>query len=337
MFQKLFVPIAVASFLLVSDHLYAGGPARICLPIDGVTSENADACAKRLTEALSARLWKYSRTNNIVMRENVGQWYAMFYPMKDVRLSDVEAALEGSSFAVPRDKLRMFGHVILEIEVGDSAREALINELAGLKHVSVDGTDQSDNVAVVTIDMPYPDAFGREREQFGTQPFEELRFIRNDFSSDRSTKSNPPATVSELPTLGVFQEVLARRKAKLIDLRWSSRWGCRILGCVTAKAAKGKNAAESYANLDGDYGFSYSRDRATFVLAIRVDKSGKLTANWRSGDREIPVTDLKYQDGTLTFDSEIGSYKGSLTKSGALNGTYTTNGREYSVLSKKLR
>ena len=86
----------------------------------------------------------------------------------------------------------------------------------------------------------------------------------------------------------------------------------------------------------GHYAFSYTENDVSLSLAVRVDDEGQLTAAWRSADGEVPVTDLKYDDGALTFDSPRGSYRGRLTARGALNGTYSTNGRDYSVLASRM-
>lgn len=95
----------------------------------------------------------------------------------------------------------------------------------------------------------------------------------------------------------------------------------------------------------GNYGFNYSPDDCTAAVAVRIDQEGKLTAKWLISDGkvpitdagEVPITDLMYEKGKLTFESKLGSYKGSLTQRKSLNGTYTTEaGEEYSVLSQRL-
>jgi hypothetical protein len=86
----------------------------------------------------------------------------------------------------------------------------------------------------------------------------------------------------------------------------------------------------------GNYGFSYAKDEAIFSLAIRMNDKGKLTAEWLNVNGKVPITDLVYKEGKLTFKSKLGDYEGRLTQQKSLNGTYTTDKRAFSVLSMRL-
>ena len=80
-----------------------------------------------------------------------------------VKLSDVEAALDGSIFSVPRDKLRVFGHVTLEVKTR-ARPEELENDLAAMEFVSVGESKTDQDVLLVTVDMPYWRSFGAEMD-----------------------------------------------------------------------------------------------------------------------------------------------------------------------------
>src|SRR5688572_11369245 len=118
-----------------SARLYAGGPARLCLPIDGVTAENSTQCASRLTEALRPAVY-----DDVVMQQDEGEWYAAFNLKTDVSLSDVRDAFKGSGFTVPDHKLRLFGHVILEIQTSTASTDSLVTQLDELEHAAVDSS-----------------------------------------------------------------------------------------------------------------------------------------------------------------------------------------------------
>src|SRR5262245_47739204 len=102
------VPVAVAR---------AGGPPYLCLPLDGVNAGNVQKCTELLDSKLAGKFFEQGNwPRGVKISERSGQWYLAFYMGSDVRLSDVTSALEGSGASVPLDKLRFFGHVILEIE-----------------------------------------------------------------------------------------------------------------------------------------------------------------------------------------------------------------------------
>jgi hypothetical protein len=221
-----------AVLLLFPTRLLAGGPPWLCLPIDGVTAGNAKACADFLTAELKDKSAGPGWDRGVQIHQHANQWYLTFYMGKDVALSDVEAALKGSSYSIPRDRLRLFGHVILEIDAGKAAPKELLAALDKLDYVSIEKTDDKDNLFLVTLDMPYPvEDGGRDGLNVAF-----AKFQRNDFASDQSTKTEPATTSRELPSYKAFRDVVAAHKASLKDVRWSAQYACRPLGGVAVEA-----------------------------------------------------------------------------------------------------
>jgi hypothetical protein len=234
MLRKTSVFAVALVLVLVSASLWAGGPPRLCLPIDGVTDANADACAKLLAEALGDKLWSHpGRPGGVQIHRDGRQAYATCYLERHVALGDVEAALKGSEFSVPRDKLRLFGHVTLEIDAGEAAPGELIADLAAIDFLSVEESKSDKGVLRVTVDMPYPATADRVHEEWTS--FRDEVFQWTDFSSDQSRKSEAPAKARDLPSYGALREVVAKHKASLKDLHWNSGWGCRLLGGVAVE------------------------------------------------------------------------------------------------------
>ena len=221
--------IAATFLLLFPATLLAGGPPWLCLPLDGVTANSAQACGKQLTAALDNKLWEFDEGDRAVhVRAHDKQWYLTFPMGKDVSLAEVEAALKGSGYTIPRDRLRLFGHVILEIDAGKAPAKELLAGLAALEYVSVERSAATGSRLLVTVDMPYP-AGDRAMER-GAVGWE--KFAWNDFSSDQATRSESPAKAAQLPSCGDFRELIARHGASLKDMRWSPDFACRVLGGV---------------------------------------------------------------------------------------------------------
>jgi hypothetical protein len=229
---------AVAACLLFPAGLFAGGPPMLSLPIAGVTAENSGTCAEMLTAKLEKKLSSIGDAKPAVeIRHEGSQSYLVFYLQDDVALHDVEAALKGSSCTIPRDKLRFFGHVVLAVDAGTTPSEKLSKNLQAdlkkLDHVSVAAVETKDNLLLVTVDMPYLVENGRSyRETVGWNTFQ-----RNDLASDPSTKSESPITARNLPNYTAFRDLVAKHKATLTDIRWSTKYACRPVGCVTAPEA----------------------------------------------------------------------------------------------------
>jgi hypothetical protein len=87
---------------------------------------------------------------------------------------------------------------------------------------------------LVTVDMPYPVEDGGPRNK--TVGWD--KFQRNDLLSDPATKSEAPTTARALPSFGAFRDLVAKHQVKLTDIRWSTNYACRVVGCVAAPDAK---------------------------------------------------------------------------------------------------
>jgi hypothetical protein len=218
----------IAATLMFPTLLVAGGPPRLCLPIDGVTADQVEACAKLLTEKLAAKI-SPDPYGGVRMHEYKDQRYFSFYMGEDVRLSQIEAALKGSGFSVPRGRLRFFGHAVLEVETGDAQVNDMLSALEKVDHVSVDQSQlkHEKERLLVTVDMPYPVEDRPREERAGWETF-----ARCDFSSDQSTRSEAPTTAEKLPDYGAFRDVLAKYNVSLTDICWDPQYACRPQGGV---------------------------------------------------------------------------------------------------------
>jgi len=237
MFRQLSFFAVLVAIWLGSSQARAGGPPMLCLPIDGVTAENADECTKLLTARLESKLFpKAEEFRPIEIRQFGDQWYLTFYFADDVALSEVETALEDSNFSIPRERLHFFGHVVLEIDAGSAPSKELVAGLEALEFVSVSESKAITNHLLLTVDMPYPEKdFRAVPEALGDSSFQP-----NDLSSDLSAKSATTVTAEQLPNHNAFQEVLAKRDAKLSDIRWTTVFACRSVGGVAVPEADGK-------------------------------------------------------------------------------------------------
>lgn len=240
--RNLFCCVVAVAFTSLPAGLMAGGPPFLCLPVDGVTSENSQAGTELLDSRLEKLMWKHSRElqkARIVQRN--GQAYLTFYMGSDVRLSDIQAALDKTGYGVPRDRLRLFGHAILEISGNSAAHQQLLADLEALPFVSVSDSKFEQDVLVVTLDMPYPVEHGRaDRESVGWDTFR-----RNDRSSDQAARSQESAATShQLPSYKDFRNVVAKHEASLKDIRWSQNFACRALGGVAEPPSKAKVSVE---------------------------------------------------------------------------------------------
>ncbi|MFT5467824.1 MAG: hypothetical protein ACI8UO_002931 [Verrucomicrobiales bacterium] len=133
----------------------AGGPAILHLPIEGVTSENSDQCAKLFEEKFASviTLWKGGdikmikdgSTNLIQVRPENGQ----------ISLSDVEKALEGSPFSIKREQLEFISVVQLRIEKIEEP-EKLVRALETLDGKKLQGYahKETDGILLITLMDP---------------------------------------------------------------------------------------------------------------------------------------------------------------------------------------
>jgi hypothetical protein len=247
MLRNISLAVIAAAFLWLPARLMAGGPPFLCLPVDGVTSRNVQACTELLNSRLEKKIWSdSSRSQGVKIVQRTGQWYLAFYMGSDVRLSDVQTALKASEFSIPQDRLHLFGHVILEIDTRPAARQALLAGLDALTHVAVEESKTEENLLLATVDMPYPVERGRaDLESIGWDTFR-----RNDLSSNQSTKPRSPATLRQLPSYEDFRHAVSKHNASLKDICWSPNYACRALGGVaeprpTASQAGADNSSEA--------------------------------------------------------------------------------------------
>jgi hypothetical protein len=290
--------IAVVS-LLFPAKLFAGGPPWLCLPVDGMTPDNAAACTELLSLNLGDKIWSYDR--GIAIQQHSNQWYLAFYMNQSIGLGDIEAALEGSRFSIPRDRLRFFGHVILELDARTSPRQALVADLNELSLVAVTESEEKGNHLLVTVDMPYPVQDGdRDRKSVAWSTFR-----RNDFSTglDRS-----PATSRQLPSLNAFREIAAKHKAVLEDIRWSAGYACRPLGCVAVPATESVVSPE-IASSAGTWNVEFSNG-VTEVCEIGNDAAVVVNEPRRSSLGTIVVTNgslvLTFRDDRIERWTAVG-------------------------------
>jgi hypothetical protein len=222
----------VAVSLFVPSQLIAGGPPWLVLPIDGVTSANSKACAELLTSKLDDKLWPHAGWERaVIVRERAGQPHITFNMGKDVGLREIEQALAGSSFSIPRDRLRLFGHLVLEIDAREASPKELLAALDSMDYVSVEESKTEGELLLVTLDMPYPEVkSGRDRESVEWEKFQ-----RNDFASDQSTRSESPIAARSLPSYDGFREMIAKHNASLKTVRWDTQYACRPHGGVTVE------------------------------------------------------------------------------------------------------
>jgi hypothetical protein len=253
------VSLPAAAFALVcvltSSHVMAGGLPRLCLPLEGVTADNADACAQRLAKSLG------DEVSRLAVRQIDSQWYVLFsYNRDHIRLNDLDTALQGSPCSVSHDKLRLFGEVVLEIDLGkvdpakvdpakvDPAKvnpgsvdpgsvdpgkasaDKLLADLAAVKHVSVGEKQQKQGLLRVTLTLPQARYFGRETDDFGKKP------LRTEtFHIEGSAAAAEGVKVGDLPSYDALRSLVQKHQARLTGLRWKCL-GCRVLGAVAADA-----------------------------------------------------------------------------------------------------
>jgi hypothetical protein len=217
-----------ALLLLFPPLANAGGPPLLCLPIEGVTKENAHECIDRINTELASQLWPHSGSERVVRVDRIeDQWYLTLSIVKDVRLKDVEAAFENSSFSIPRDKLHLFGHVVLEIDAQEASPKSLLADLESLEFTSIVNSRSQEGHLHVTVELPYPAQDPRSRREYLAK--DDFRWL-----ADTSSKSLTTATADMLPAYDAIQEIVARHEARLNDVRWSIEFWCRALGCVIA-------------------------------------------------------------------------------------------------------
>jgi hypothetical protein len=236
--------VITAALALIGERVIAGGPPMLCLPIDGVTAENGEECRQLLVAKLENKLLPdQDAFRAIQLREHASQWYVTLYFGEELGLSDVEAALEGSRFWIPRERLHLFGHLILKIDADAKSQAELLGSLKAGEYFLVADSITKDNRLFVTVNMPYPN------EDLRRKPisFDRETFHWNHYASDPSIVSRAPATADMLPSCDMFHEIVAKHSASLDDIRWSTDHACRTVGgvAVTKPGAKGGQTVQA--------------------------------------------------------------------------------------------
>jgi hypothetical protein len=219
MFRPCVPAAATVLLVLVPVPLLAGGPARLCLPIAGLTEENTGACADLLRTGLQKKLLPDAPRDRIAFQHHHGQGYALLSLNwnVEVRLSDVEAALAGSPFSVPRDRLRLFGPVQLHLQADRTAQPGILDDLKQWKHAELQDSQQTDEQLVITMLLP---ADGRRS------------IVPLVHGSLQANAADPTITGESLPRVVALQQLVAGHGARLNDIGWSGSWTCRVVGCV---------------------------------------------------------------------------------------------------------
>jgi len=128
--------VALALQLGIVACVYGGGPGRLRLPVEGLTAKNSKQCIKLVEEKLNDFLAKGSGTTSgrghvHFVKDGSANLIQLSFVRGKVSLSEIEKALEGSSFSINRDKLEFVGVVQLRIEK-IASHEKLISALANL-------------------------------------------------------------------------------------------------------------------------------------------------------------------------------------------------------------
>jgi hypothetical protein len=206
MFRKLSVSVVAVALLMLPAQLMAGGPPRLCLPINNVTPKNAEYCSKRIAHFLG------ERASRVALQEHEGQWYATIAMRQDINLMAVHDALAGSRFSVPREKLTLIGPARLSITVRTKFLEGFFSDLAAIDGVTIEESSRDGSGLLVTIN--------------------ESNVVRK---LDEATGKAQAG-----PSYDSVRELLAGHNAELADVSWSSDWGCRMFGCLATRAADAK-------------------------------------------------------------------------------------------------
>ncbi len=227
--------LAIALTLVLSARAQAGGPPRLNLPLTGVDQANAAACKELLASNLKNVEWEGNQAqwNGYNVFQRGDQWYLGFYMKDDVSLSEIEAALKGSSFAIDREHMRLFGHVTLAIKTDAANDKAIEKALAALPQASIVEMKRNEGELLATIAMPYPPV--EDSNRWGGPEWKLFR--TGEYEGVTAAKSDP-VDAKALPTIDAVSEAIEAHSAKLSDVRWTSYYACRPIGGVSVFEAK---------------------------------------------------------------------------------------------------
>jgi len=102
---------AITSIAIFQSGALAGGPARLRLPVDGITPQNEKACAKLMREILTELA---SRPVDPVSVKD--GYVTMTVTTVPISLTELGDSLKGSAFSIPIDQLYFDGALRIEID-----------------------------------------------------------------------------------------------------------------------------------------------------------------------------------------------------------------------------
>jgi hypothetical protein len=232
MFRKFLLIAVLAQWPMLPLQLLAGGPPWLCLPVEGVTADNAGVLTALIKTEMNAKIWPHGQ-DVVKIGQHENQHYLSFAMQQDVTLDEIEAALEGSEFSIPRDRLRLFGHAILELDAPKTQSKELVAALEDVEYVSINEADEKNGFLRITVEVPYPTNDGHPtRDGIGWG-----KEFTPQYSDHQPGEREKPATPQTLPDYDTIREVLAQHNASLKSVRWSMQHSCRTLGCVVAPKA----------------------------------------------------------------------------------------------------
>ncbi len=198
MLRVTLVSVLAIAMLATPAQLIAGGPARLCLPINEVTEKNSKECSNQIKDFLG------DRASDVRMQKHKGQWYATIWMREDIQLKDVHDALENSSFSVPSKKLILIGPAQLSIKVRTKYLKGFFEELAAIKGLKIDEQAKDGSNLLITINRS--------------------KLVRD--LNDSAKKKE------DFPSYDAIKKLLDGHNADLEQVRWNSRWHCQgIFGC----------------------------------------------------------------------------------------------------------
>lgn len=232
------VSIVAITLSFLTAPLMAGGYPRLCLPIDVLRVTSAGDDFEFPVDSLREQLQRWYGHDRVKLQQDEGQWYAILTLTDDISLRELSVVLKGSPFFVPKERLALFGMVILDLQVDPAATAGLLDDFDELAGVSVEQSERTTGPLHVTLEMPYRithDVFGEPR-------------------AAKTVDGKPNPKGSSLPTYLALEDVATRHNAKIHDVRWTTKYGCRMVGClsVAAISADGERAALAASDrLDG--------------------------------------------------------------------------------------
>lgn len=100
------VGLAVFALQLgIIANAHAGGASVLQLPIEGVTKENSDQCAKLFEKVFSSVLINWKNGNVKMIKEGSTNLVQLRPERGQISLSEIERALKGSPFSIKREQL----------------------------------------------------------------------------------------------------------------------------------------------------------------------------------------------------------------------------------------